>query len=116
MKNGAMVSPYSIWKVLIAGQASCFFGLVILILANFLIMPTPYFKNIVFLLLIGFCPSILFYYLTPRFVSYITIMNTLLITTMAVNMIGVTFLGSCFSYSLSLPYFSEAKLIIYWRV
>lgn len=83
-------------KILWSGQISSLFAVTILSLRHFFVMPAKDYLIVLFVLLIGFIPSIVYYYTIKRFAAYITVINALIIVSSVYFLMDETALGGVF--------------------
>jgi putative nucleotidyltransferase with HDIG domain len=69
-------------KLIIIGQLSVYFGLIILSLRHFYVYPANHYPLLVCIMVVGFLPSLLYLLLPDRFTSYILVSNALIIVSL----------------------------------
>jgi HD-GYP domain-containing protein (c-di-GMP phosphodiesterase class II) len=90
-------------KLIIIGQISSSFGLLILLLRHYLLYPANHHLILILILLIGFLPSLVYRFFSIRFAPYILIANALILVSLIFSLLQEWALAGVF---LLVPVFS----------
>lgn len=90
-------------KLIVIGQISVYFGLLILTLRHLWIYPAKHYTVLAIILLVGFLPSVLARYVSPGIRPYILVFNALLIVSLVFTLVQEWALAGVF---ILVPVFS----------
>lgn len=83
-------------RIILIGQISCYFGLLILAIRHYTVSPVVSFSQVAVILLIGFLPSLLVRSYSTRNISYLLVFNALIIVSFIFTSMKEWALGGVF--------------------